>query len=175
MANGKNFIKLPKNKFTSSFSGKKNGNPKQSRMNSIIKTVGIYALIGLAILVFLSGFSNSSESGSEIPLSQVINEIKEGKVDKVSLEGEKVVVDYKDSDTTGQSRKEAGESIYRIFESAGVDPSKVNIEVKDMSWRQNWISIIGTVLPILIMVGFFLLIFRQAKDCLLYTSPSPRD
>ena len=161
MANGRNFIKIPKTKLPS-FSGKKNG--KGSRANSIIKTIGIYALIGLAIMVFVSGFSGAGNTSKDIPLSQVINEIKEDKVEKISLEGEKVIVDYKDSEENGQSRKEAGESIYRIFESAGVDPAKVNIEVKDMSWQQNWIAIIGTVLPILIMVGFFLLIFRQAKD-----------
>ncbi len=157
MANGRNFIEIPK-----TFSGKKNG--KGSRMNSIIKTIGIYALIGLAIMVFLSGFSGAGNTNKDIPLSQVINEIKEDKVDKISLEGEKVIIDYKNSEENGQSRKEAGESIYRIFESAGVDPAKVNIEVKDMSWQQNWIAIIGTVLPILIMVGFFLLIFRQARE-----------
>src|SRR3989344_5521749 len=170
MASGKNFIKLPKAKLPS-FPSKKNG--KNRRVNSIFKTIGVYVLIGLSILVFISSFSNSGIGGDEIPLSQVINEIKEEKVEKVSLEGEKVMVDYKqslpaeagkDSDKTAQSRKEAGESIYRIFESAGVDPSKVNIEIKDMSWQQNWVSIIGTVLPILVMVGFFLLIFRQAKD-----------
>lgn len=161
MASAKNFMKLPKTKLPT-FQGKKNG--KQNRMNSILKTVGIYSLIGLAILVFVSSFSDSAKTGDQIPLSQVINEIKEEKVEKVSLEGEKVIVDYKDSDKTAESRKEAGESIYRIFESAGVDPSKVNIEVKDMSWQQNWIAVLGTVLPILVMVGFFLLIFRQAKD-----------
>ena len=154
-------MKLPKK--LPSFSAKKNGG-KNSRMNSILKTIGVYALIGLAILVFISGFSSNGTSGEEIPLSQVINEIKEDKVEKVSLEGEKVMIDYKNSDDTAQSRKESGESIYRIFESAGVDPSKVNIQVKDMSWQQNWVSVIGTVLPILVMVGFFLLIFRQAKD-----------
>lgn len=154
-------MKIPKAKLPS-FSGKKNG--KTNKTNSILKTIGIYSLIGLAILVFISSFQGASPSSDEIPLSQVINEIKEDKVEKVSLEGEKVVIDYRDSDKTAQSRKEAGESIYKIFESAGLDPSKVNIEVKDMSWQQNWVSIIGTVLPILVMVGFFLLIFRQAKD-----------
>lgn len=154
-------MKLPKSKLPA-FPAKKNG--KNSRMNSVFKTIGIYVLIGLAIMLFMNGFSGSGAKGDEVALSQVINEIKEEKVEKVSLEGEKVLIDYKDSDKTAVSRKEAGESIYRIFESAGVDPAKVNIEVKDMSWQQNWIAILGTVLPILIMVGFFFLIFRQAKD-----------
>lgn len=162
MASPKNLLKIPKTKLSSPFSGKRNG--QKNRLNSILKTIGIYVLIGLAILVFLGGFSNSSSTGSEIPLSQVINDIKENKVDKVSLEGEKVVVDLKGEKEKVFSRKEEGESIYKIFESAGVDPSKVNIEIKDMSWKQNWVSILGTVLPIVVMVGFFLLIFRQAKD-----------
>jgi len=154
-------MKLPKTKLPA-FPAKKNG--KNNRMNSVFKTIGIYVLIGLAVMLFMNGFSGSGSKGDEVALSQVINEIKEEKVEKVSLEGEKVLIDYKDSDKTAVSRKEAGESIYRIFESAGVDPAKVNIEVKDMSWQQNWIAILGTVLPILIMVGFFFLIFRQAKD-----------
>ena len=145
MASSKNFIKIPKTKLPS-FPGKKNS--KQNRTNSILKTIGVYALIGLVVMVFVSSFTSSRNSGSEIPLSQVINEIKENKVEKISLEGEKVTVNYKDNDKTAESRKEAGESIYRIFESAGVDPSGVNIEVKDMSWQQNWVSVIGTVLPI---------------------------
>ena len=160
MAAAKNFIKMPKTRLPS-FSGKKNG---KNRFNSIFKTIAVYALIGLAILVFVGGFSSGSPSGSEVPLSQVINQIKEDKVEKVSLEGEKVIVDFKGDEKDAVSRKEAGESIYKILESAGVDPSKVNIEIKDMSWQQNWISIIGTVLPILLMVGFFFFIFRQAKD-----------
>lgn len=160
MANGKNFIKIPKNKIPSL--GRKNG--KGSRMSSIIRTIGVYVLIGIAVMVLLGGFSGTGSNGKDVPLSQVINEIKEDKVERISLEGEKVIVNYKNSDETATSRKEAGESIYKIFESAGVDPSKVNIEVKDMSWQQNWVAIIGTVLPILVMVGFFLLIFRQARD-----------
>lgn len=161
MATHKNILKISKAKIPSRFLGKKNG---KNKLNSIVKTIAVYVLIGLAVLVFLGGFSNTTPSGKEIALSQVISEIKEDKVEKISLEGEKVIVDYKGDGENGVSRKESGESIYKIFESAGVDPSKVAIEIKDISWQQNWISIIGTVLPILLMVGFFLLIFRQARD-----------
>lgn len=161
MPSSKNFIKIPKTRIPHPFSGKKNG---KSKINSVMKTIGVYALIAFAALIFLGGFSNNSQNNTEIPLSQVISEIKEGKVDKISLEGEKVKIDYKGDEKDAISRKEAGESIYKVFESAGVDLSKVSIEIKDMSWQENWIGIIGTVLPILLMVGFFFFIFRQAKD-----------
>src|SRR5688572_11396661 len=98
MANDKSFMKISKSKIPSPFQGKKNG--KKAPMNSILKTVGIYVLIGLAIMVFVSGFSGAGDKSEEIPLSQVINEVKEDKVDKISLEGEKVIVDYANTDET---------------------------------------------------------------------------
>lgn len=147
----------------SPFSGKRNGGSK-NRLNAIIKTIAVYVLIGLAVLVFLGGFSGNTPNGSEIPLSQVINEIKEDKIEKISLEGEKVKVNYRREEKDAVSRKEAGESIYKILESAGVDPSKTNIEIKDISWQENWVGIIGTVLPILLMVAFFFFVFRQARE-----------
>ncbi len=162
MASAKNLLKLHKTKLPS-FNGKKNG-AKKSKINSIIKTIGVYALIGLAILIFVGSFQDSGSSDDEMPLSGVISAIKEDKVEKISLEGEKVIVDFKGEEKDAFSRKEPGESIYKILESSGVDPSKVKIQIKDISWQQNWVSIIGTVLPILLMVGFFFFIFRQAKD-----------
>lgn len=163
MANSKNFIKIPKTKINSPFSGKRNGGSK-NRINSIIKTIMVYVFIGVAVLVLLGGFPNNTSEGSEVPLSQVISDIKQDKIEKISLEGDKVLIDYKGDVKDAVSRKEPGESIYKVFESSGVDPSKVNIEVKDISWQQNWITVIGTVLPILLMVAFFFFIFRQAKD-----------
>lgn len=169
MAMPKNLLKLPKAKLPSQFLSRKSGNGKSGANNKnplrqIVKTIGIYALIGLAILVFLSGFSGSGSSGDEVAISQVIDQVKNGKVEKLSIEGDKIIVDIKDEDKDQVSRKEAGESIYKILESAGVDPSKANIEIKDISWQQNWIAILSTVLPILLMVGFFFLIFRQARE-----------
>ncbi|MBI2593126.1 ATP-dependent metallopeptidase FtsH/Yme1/Tma family protein [Candidatus Daviesbacteria bacterium] len=160
MPTSKNFIKIPKTKIPYPFS-KKNG---KNRLNTTIKTIAVYILIGLAVLILLGGFSGNTQTGSEIPLSQVINEIKEDKVEKISLEGDKIKVDYRGEEKDAISRKEAGESIYKVLESAGVDPGKVSIAITDISWKDNWISVIGTVLPILLMVAFFFFIFRQAKD-----------
>ncbi len=165
MANSpKNFLKLPGGKkFFSSNGSKKNNTPK-NKLISTFKTIAIYALIGLAILVFISGLSGNPTSGNEVPLSQVLNEVKEKKVEKLVVEGDKVTIDYKDSDSTAVSRKEPATSIYEVLKNSNVDPQSVNIEIKDISWQQGWLSLIGTILPIVVMIAFFLLIFRQAKD-----------
>ncbi len=141
---------------------KKKVNPSKKFMG-LLKNLGIYALIGIAALIFFVNISGGVTRGDEAPISQVITDIKDGKVEKLTLENDNVVSTYKDHHTTS-SRKETGESIYRILESAGVDPKSVGIEIKDTSWQQAWLSILGTLLPIILMIGFFFLIFRQARE-----------
>ena len=147
MANGKRKVKLPQNK-----------------LFAVLKGTAVYILVALSALFFFYSFSGNQSTSGNVPISKVISEIKDGKVEKISLEGDKVIADIKDSDQDLISRKEEGESIYKILESSGVDPTQVTIEIKDLSFQQAWTGILGALLPILLMVGFFFLIFRQARD-----------
>lgn len=142
-----------------------NGKKKlDNKFMSIAKGIGIYVLVAVAALVFFYQISGNPTPDNEVPLSQIINDIKDQKIEKISLEDEKVLADVKDSDKDLVSRKEEGESIYKILESSGVDPKSVTIQVKDTSVQKAWLGILGALLPILLMVGFFFLIFRQARE-----------
>ncbi len=154
----KRFSKMP---FKSPFS---NGKKGKNRFLPTLKGIGVYLLIALAALVFFTGLSSGGPKGDDIPLSQVINDVKDGKVEKLNLEGDKIEVDYKNSDKFAISRKEGGASIYEVLKSSDVDPKKVAIDIKDTSWQQAWLGILGTILPIIVMIIFFALIFRQARD-----------
>lgn len=145
------------------FSKGKNGK-KDSRLVAILKGFGVYALIALAIIVFLAGLSGGGRDSDHIPVSQVVSDIKDQKVQKLEIEGNKINVDYREENKFATSRKEDGESIYKILESAGVDPTKVTIEIKDTSWQQALLGLLGAVLPIVIIFGLFMFVFRQAKD-----------
>lgn len=136
----------------------------QNRFLSVIKGIGVYILIALAALIFFAGLSGGGKTGEEVPLSQIITDIKEGKVEKINLEGEKVIAVYEEKGKTVSSRKESGESIYQVLKNSDVDPKLVTIEVKDISWQTAWLSVLGTILPIVVMIIFFALIFRQARD-----------
>jgi cell division protease FtsH len=153
------------------FKTRKNGNKSGNKMLGLVKGLGVYLLIGLAALIFFAGLQSNSSPKDEAPISQIVTDIKDQKVEKVVVEGDKVQVTYKgdiaDQDKKGKTvvaRKEAGESIYQILQSAQVDPKTVSVEVKDISWQQGWISLLGTLIPVVLMIVFFLLIFRQAKD-----------
>lgn len=159
----KNFLKIPGKKITSPFGSKKNTTPK-NKFLAFLKGLAIYALIAIAVLIFFSGIGSDSKLGNEIPLSQVVNDIKDNKVDKLEIEGDKIIVNFKEKGKLASARKEPGESIYQVLKNSDVDPKTVNIEIKDISWSQAWVGILSTLLPIILMVVFFFFIFRQARD-----------
>ncbi len=124
MANGKRKIKVNK------------------RLWSVFKGLIIYVLIAVAALIFFYQVSGGpkTSAGTEVPISQIVNDVKSGKIQKITLEGDKITAEVKDSDQKITSRKEAGESIYKILESSGVDPKVITIEIKDLSMQQAWIG-----------------------------------
>jgi cell division protease FtsH len=120
-------------------------------------------LIVLAFLLFLS-FSQPFQQTKQIPLSQVISDINQSKIDKVVVDGNTLNVTYKDNGGTVQAQKEEGASFYEELKNAGVDPSKTNIEIKSQAFSQIWVTLLTTFLPIVILGVFFYFIFRQARE-----------
>jgi len=154
MANGKRKVNLNKRSFS-----------VNKKIFPILKGLIVYVLIALAALIFFYQVSGGpATSDTEVPISQIVSDTKDGKIAKISLEGDKIVAEVKDSDQKLTSHKEAGESIYKILESSGVDPKSVTIEVKDLSIQQAWIGILSAVLPILILVGLMFFLFKNARE-----------
>ncbi len=151
--------------------GKKKSPTPYQKISGLLRGALVYLLIGLAALIFFTNAAGgNSEKTPQTPISQIIADIKDNKVEKLMLEGDKISAKYRDGDnaTGGNktliSRKEEGESIYRILESAGVDPKTVAIEIKDTSMQEIIGAVIGSVLPFLLFGVLFFFIFRQAKE-----------
>jgi len=133
------------------------------RLKFNLKNILILGLIGFMAVSFIFSFlGNSARFEEEIPLSQALTDIKDNKVQKVFVDGDKLVLTYKDKRESA-SRKEPGEAITRVFESAGIDPTLVAIQVKDQSFSKIWVDILGVVLPLALIAVFFLFIIRQAR------------
>ncbi len=131
----------------------------------LFKGILVYFLIATAALVFFYQVSGGpAPEGNQVPISQVISDIKDSKVSKISVEGDKITADLKSGDQKESAHKEAGESIYKILESSRVDPKSVTIEIKDLSIQQAWVGVISAVLPILILVGLMFFLFRNARE-----------
>lgn len=109
----------------------------------------------------MGSFTNNGNVRQE-PISQTIQDVKNNKVSSIVVNDTNLQVKYKNGQQA-TSTKESGVSIYAILKDAGVNPGKVNITVKDDTGVNTWINILSSVLPILLMVGLFYFIFRQAR------------
>src|SRR3989338_7695665 len=61
------------------------------------------------------------------------------------------------------ARKEPQESVYQLFDAAKIDASKIELEIKDTSLGQLGVSLLTNILPLVLMVVFFLFLIRQAR------------
>ena len=142
--------------------GKKNGKMFEFKFELNLKNIILGLFVAFLIFSFIGSFSNQSSLFPEKPLSTVIADVQEGKVQSVEVEEGRLTIVYVDGQKA-ITHKEPQESIYKILESAGVNPQKTEIKIKDLSVGQLWAGIISNVLPLLLTVLFFLFIFRQAR------------
>lgn len=121
----------------------------------------LYGFIVIFSLLLFTSLSNSYDSSRSIPLSEVINDVRKGRVEEINVSGDKLIV--KEKDRTVEATKERGADVYSIFKNAGVDLKNTKVQVKDDSSVSNWINLISAILPVVLMIAFFYFIFRQAR------------
>jgi cell division protease FtsH len=129
------------------------------------KNLFIYAFLIIFTGFILFGITNPNSTGLEntktVPLSQLINEVKLGKINTINVYSNKI--DAIGKSQTLESAKEINADIYQMFKNAGVSLNKTNVVIKDDTSFNNWLGILGSILPIVLMVAFFWFIFRQAR------------
>jgi cell division protease FtsH len=149
-------------------SAKKNGNGKKKlrifemKLNLNLKNIVLGFLILFLVVSAIGSMSGSNGTLPEKPLTTVINDIKAKQVKTIEVEEGKLTVTYTDGKKI-VSRKEPQESLFKMLESAGVDPKSVEIKVNNFNAGAVWLNILGNVLPLVLTVVFFLFLFRQAR------------
>lgn len=138
----------------------------KTKMRFSWKNIVIYAFLILFTSFLFFGAGNSStnspsDNAKTVPLSQLINDIKQKKVTSIDVYPNKIVANEKN--TTIQSFKEVNADVYQLFKDAGVNLGSTKVVIKDDTAMNNWINILTSVLPIVLMVAFFYFIFRQAR------------
>lgn len=131
------------------------------KLNVNLRRILIWILILLMFAPSIVNFIlNSSGVVKELPESTAIAEIKAGKVDSVQVRGDEIILMYPKDSTgnaiIGTSRKEEGSSFMDQLQKAGVDESKVRVEVMSQDFSKAFWNIMSLVLPIL---GFGLLMY----------------
>jgi cell division protease FtsH len=131
-------------------------------MNFSWKNIFIYGFLLLFLMFLFMGVNQQSfDSAKTVPLSQVISDVKQGKVKEIVVFENKLTI-HEDKDIL-VSFKEPGANIYQLFKDANAPLNKTKVIIKDQAGLNSWLGIISSILPILLMVGFFYFIFRQAR------------
>jgi cell division protease FtsH len=136
------------------------GSPKGGSRKNRFKNAGFIALIILFGLIIFAAFSQPSTL-KPVPFSQVVNEANNGKIQKITVNGDELEVTPKgDTKPTEKSFKEQGSSIYE----QGLKQGKVELVNKPQSNTGSiWAIILGNVLPVVIIAFILILMFRSAQ------------
>ena len=120
-------------------------------------------ILGIFLVVwFFIALSGWAKSNLEIPLSQAIADIREGKVKSVEIVGNQISLIYNDG-KVALANKEPQQSLVNILQEEAIDPSSLDIKVVDQSFSQVWWEIFITFVPLILIGVFFYFSFRQAK------------
>ncbi len=142
---------------------KQSGKRFQIRFN--FQTIFFILLSVFFILSFIpAGLDRQNkEQVSEKAISQVLMDVKQGKVKKLEVADTEIKAYYKNSDVVATAGKESNSNIFTLLKDAGINPLSVQIQTKDFDQMAFWINVFVNSVPYVLMIAFFIYLFRQAR------------
>ena len=129
-------------------------------LNKFMKKGLVYIILAVLFLPFI--ISLISGSIETIGLSQLMSDIKDGKVEKIQVAGNELRSVYKDG-VKKVTLKETGQEALTVLDSVGIDLTQVDLLVEDISAGQIFWELVLNILPVLAVVVVFAILMRQAK------------
>ncbi len=147
--------------------GENKKNTKKGKENpKFLGSMSSAVLIFMIIIAIYLAVSGSSQSVTQVPISELAKSVTAGDVKKILVEGEKLTVTYQ-NDEIKESKKEVESSLSQTLFNYGVNNealTKVELEIKNESGFGFWLL---NILPFLLPIFFILLLFwflsRQVK------------
>jgi cell division protease FtsH len=129
----------------------------------------IYLLLFIAIISIVVSQLNSGKSNQEgLSINKLAAEIQAGKVKRIEVDGERIIVEYIGDEENNVSHMEEGSTLVEQLKEYGVTAEQLNaqnvkIEVKAPSAWLGIATAFGYILPFIILAGVFWFVFRQAQ------------
>jgi cell division protease FtsH len=130
------------------------------KMKVNIWTVVFGILLVLFFLPTLFSMLGIGSNDLKIDLSQALVDLKNEKIEKVSIEKNNLILTYKDK-TTKLASKEEGQSFTDLLVASEIDPNKLNFTVVDQTLAKAMAEIAGIILPIILLGGFFFYMMKS--------------
>lgn len=121
-----------------------------------------------AILIIAAVYSASGpkeQPSSEVPITQVVDQVKTGQVKKIETAGRTLEIET----TSGKKEKSqfTGESLPKYFKDFGVtDEQLTKVEIKDSAAKDYsvWVNLASFLIPLALIAFFLIFMLRQAQS-----------
>jgi cell division protease FtsH len=135
-------------------------------LNKVWKSSGIYILLALVAVAFITSLYPRTKEVESIPYSAFIQQVDAGKVSKVTISNASNVImaELKGSGQEAEKVKTvAPANDPKLIEKLMASGVETNVKAPDQSsW---WVSLLSTILvPVLIIVGLWIFMLRQAQS-----------
>ncbi len=135
-------------------------------MTYLLKNILIAFLVFLTIAGFFALINNQGQKAEQISLNQLVKEINQGRVAKITIQGQKIEVELKDG-LKQEAVKETEASLTESLKNFDVDLEQlkqVDLEVKGEGGGIFFVrNILPFLLPLLIIGAFLWFMFRGAQ------------
>lgn len=131
--------------------------------NKTLKNILYIALFVVTVAFFYTILSKETSNVERVPISTVAQEVKDDKVKSIRADGSRVTVTLKD-DKKQESEIAQGQPVTTVLKDLGADPGKISsLDIKEGKDNSVLFAVLINLLPILLIVGFFYLMLRQAQ------------
>ena len=138
--------------------------------NRWLKNSFVYLIILVAALALFFNYFNSSQNPEEERgIAQVIADAQSGNITTIeATQGNSELIVTLDGGESYSSRLETGDTVTQLLVDAGVIPNEneisgIDIVVEPAPAWGGLLNVFSILLPVLIMIGFFIFFMRQAQ------------
>ncbi|MCB0115894.1 MAG: cell division protein FtsH, partial [Caldilineaceae bacterium] len=127
----------------------------------------VYLLIIVAAAALFLNIYRPGEAPQSIGISEVAQRIRDGEVDRITVREEEIRVFVNASETPLTSRKELDVPLIPTLQGLGVTSTQLNnvdIVYEPPSSSGNWFALLVNLLPLVLIAGLFLFLFRQSQS-----------
>lgn len=127
----------------------------------------VYLLILVAAVALLYSLFTPSQRPEEIDISDVAKQAQDGLIREIRVKDDVMKIVYKSPDVPeATARKEPGISAIQTLKDLGVSQeqlAKITFKMEPPSEIGNWIAILGSFAPMVLVFALFYFLMRQAQ------------
>ncbi|MDH4133232.1 MAG: ATP-dependent metallopeptidase FtsH/Yme1/Tma family protein, partial [Gammaproteobacteria bacterium] len=128
-------------------------------MNNLAKNLLLWLVIAVVLMTVFNNFGNRPTQARHLEYSQFYSSISEGRVDKVSIEGRKIVGTFKGGESFTTYSPETDNSVL----IGALLKNGVSVEGKPPEEQSLWLQIFINWFPMLLLVGVWVFFMRQMQ------------